>query len=252
MRGEQTMQLLNHPPIAHAVHRMNGDYHFRLPQVLQQLGWLGVVVAIAGLIWAVVAPSSYGVIGLVIGILLILPAVIVRLVIRSLLERRFRVRDGIVDHAALRGDEQILDVGVGSGITLFGFAKHLTTGKAIGIDIYDPNAGGGTADIFWKNAREEELTDRVELNNMDARAMSFANESFDVVVSTFAFHHMGDGQSRRKAAQEIVRVLKPGGKVLVYDVSHILGELEQTMREAGFRVHRHGGHFAMVMGEKAA
>jgi ubiquinone/menaquinone biosynthesis C-methylase UbiE len=231
---------------------MNGDYHFRTPHVLQMLGWLGVVVTIASLIWALVSPSGYGVIGVVVGVLLILPVVIVRVVIRSLMKRRFRVRDGMVDHAGLHGDEQILDVGVGSGITLFGLVSRLTTGKGIGIDIYDPNAGGGNADIFWKNAHQEGLTDRVDLKNMDARQMSFADQSFDVVVSTFAFHHMGNQESRRKAAQEIVRVLKPGGKVLVYDVSHILGELEQTMRDAGMRVHMHGGHFAMVMGEKAA
>jgi arsenite methyltransferase len=245
------MHVLHHKPIANALHRMNGDYHFRVPQVLHLSGWLGIVILIASVIWTIVAPSSYGVVAVILGIALLLPTIVVRAIIRSLLKRRFRVRDGIVAHAALCGDEQVLDVGVGSGITLFGLVGRLTTGKGVGIDTYDPNAGGGNAETFWKNADKEGLRERVELKHMDARAMSFADESFDVVVSTFAFHHIGDGESRRKAAQEMLRVLKPGGRVLVYDVGAALNELEQVMRGAGLHVHRHGGQFSMIMGQKS-
>ena len=85
---------------------------------------------------------------------------------------------------------------------------------------------------------------------MDARDMTFDSETFDVVVSTFAFHHIGNSESRRKAAEEIVRVLKPGGKVFVYDAGFSLNELEETMRHAGLNVQRHGDKFSMVMGEK--
>jgi arsenite methyltransferase len=246
------MNLLNLRPIAHTVHNLNNDYDLRVPQKFQHIALLGIVIIAASAIWAVAGTSSYSTVGVLIGIVLVLPAVITRVVTGSLLNRRMMVRDGIVDHAALRGDEQVLDVGVGSGITLFGCAKKLTTGKGIGIDIYDPNSGGGTADIFWKNARKEGLVDKVELKNMDARIMSFADQSFDVVVSTFAYHHIGNEEARRKASQEIVRVLKPGGKVLVYDAAFALRELEQVMREAGFNVHRHGDRFSMVMGVKLA
>jgi arsenite methyltransferase len=224
----------------------------RMPQVFLHLGVLGIVVLVGSAVWAITRPAGYGGIGVVTGMVLVLPLVVTYVMTRSLFSRRFRVRDGIVAHAELRGDEHILDVGAGSGITLFGLAKQLTSGKGTGIDIYDPNAGGGTPDIFWKNARKEGVADRVELKNMDAREISFANESFDVVISTFAFHHMGNDESRRKAAREIVRVLKPGGKVMVYDARFAVQELEEVMREAGFHVHQHGDTFAMVMGVKAA
>lgn len=246
------MNILNLRPVAHAVHNLNNDYDMRIPQKFLHLGLLGIVVTAASTIWIITTPSGYGGVGLIAGMVMLLPAVITRIVTSTANNRRFQVRDGIVDHANLRGNEQILDVGVGSGITLFGCAKRLTTGKGIGIDIYNPNAGGGTPDIFWKNAHKEGVADRVELKNMDARKMSFADESFDVVVSTFAFHHVGNEESRRKASQEIVRVLKPGGKVMVYDAGFALNELEQVMRESGFRVQRHGERFSMVMGEKSA
>lgn len=246
------MKLLNLRPVAHAVHTMNSDYEMRVPHIFQMLGLLGIVVIIASMIWMRSTTANYGIVGIIIGIVLLLPTVLTLLITRFANNRRFRVRDGIVYHAALEGHEQVLDIGVGSGITLFGLAKNLATGKGIGIDIYDPNAGGGTPDIFWKNAQKEGVKDRVELKNMDARNMTFANASFDVIVSTFAFHHIGSGESRRKASQEIVRVLKPGGRVFVYDGGFALKELEQAMRDAGMKVQRHGEQFAMVMGEKSA
>ena len=79
-------------------------------------------------------------------------------------------------------------------------AKRLTTGKAIGIDIWLPNAGGGTEHTFWKNAHVEGLERRVELQNVDARQMPFEDKSFDVIVSTFALHHIGHGAADREQA----------------------------------------------------
>jgi arsenite methyltransferase len=244
------MNLLRFRPVAHAVHNMNNDYDMHIPQVFQYLAGVGLVLGIASIVWMVTSFSVYSIVGIVLGVVLILPSVITRFVTNSALARRFRVRDGIVHHAALRGDEQVLDVGVGSGITLFGCAKHLTTGKGIGIDIYNPNAGGGTPDIFWKNAHKEGVAAKVELKNIDARHMSFADESFDVIVSTFAFHHIGNEESRRKAAEEIVRVLKRGGKVLVYDAGFSLNELEQVMSAAGCSVQRYGEQHSMLIGTK--
>jgi arsenite methyltransferase len=246
------MKLLNLRPVANTLHRMNNDYEMRVPHIFQMVGLLGIMAILASIVWMRISPTNYGIVGIIVGMVLLLPTILTLFVTRFANNRRFRVRDGIVHHAELKGHEQVLDIGVGSGITLFGLAKQLTTGKGIGIDIYDPNAGGGTPDIFWKNAQKEGIKDRVELKNMDARNMTFANASFDVVVSTFAFHHIGNAEARRKASQEIMRVLKPGGKVFVYDGGFALGELEQVMRESGMQVHRHGEQFALVMGEKSA
>jgi arsenite methyltransferase len=143
---------------------------------------------------------------------------------------RNRLRDTIAEAMNWRGDETVLDVGTGSGILLFACAKQLRKGKATGIDIYDPNAGGGSAEIFWRNARAEGVDERVELLNVDARKMLFADGSFDVIVSSLAMHHMGAGEDRRRASEEMVRVLKPGGKIAICDLSRVLGECEAVLR----------------------
>jgi arsenite methyltransferase len=129
---------------------------------------------------------------------------------------RNRLLDTIVEVVNWRGDERVLDVGTGSGIVLFACAKQLRTGTATGIDIYDPNAGGGSAERFWRNARAEGVTDRVELLNVDARHMTFADETFDVAVSSLAMHHIGLAQDRQRATAEIIRILKPGGSIAWY------------------------------------
>ena len=54
----------------------------------------------------------------------------------------------------------------------------------------------------------------------DARQMPFEKESFDVILSSWALHNIYDSAGRRRALKEIVRVLKPGGRVLITDVRH--------------------------------
>jgi arsenite methyltransferase len=47
---------------------------------------------------------------------------------------KLRLRDRLLDTVAWRGDEQVLDAGCGHGLLLLGAARHLTSGRAIGID----------------------------------------------------------------------------------------------------------------------
>jgi ubiquinone/menaquinone biosynthesis C-methylase UbiE len=66
--------------------------------------------------------------------------------------------------------------------------------------------------------------------------MPFPDASFDVIVSSFAMHHVGHSTADRKqAAQEMMRVLKPGGKIAILDVNAVLSPVEQVLRANGFR-----------------
>jgi ubiquinone/menaquinone biosynthesis C-methylase UbiE len=161
------------------------------------------------------------------------------------------MRDRFVKAVHWRGDEHVLDVGTGSGIMLFGLARRLTTGKAIGIDIWLPNAGGGTEHTFWKNAHLEGLERRVELQNVDARKMPFEDKSFDVIVSTFALHHIGGAADREQALREMVRVLKPGGTIALADIAQMIDPAADLLRQSGIHsIQPNGRVFVSIIGRK--
>ncbi len=227
------------------------DYRLHLPQPLQHLGLLGgVVTAISGAL-------RYGLSiraadwGLGLGLLLLAPFAVIGGFVGVLQKLRTGLLHGMINQVPWRGDEYILDVGSGSGILLFTCLKGLKSGKGIGIDIYDPNAGGGTPDIFLKNAQAEGLQDRVKLQAVDARTMPFADSTFDLAVSSLAMHHVGKAADQQQAVREMIRVLKPGGKILILDVPPALVPCEQELRRADLTNIRRTGHLVQVLiGEK--
>ena len=134
---------------------------------------------------------------------------------------KMRLRDKMIDSVSWRCDEQVLDVGCGHGLMLIGAAKQLTTGHALGIDIWQQeDQASNSSRATLENALREGVADRVELRDSDARALPFLDESFDVIVSSFAIHNIYDPVGRGKAIKEIHRVLKPGGQLALADIRY--------------------------------
>lgn len=250
------MRLHSLPFMHNAIHSLGKDYDLRVPIRFQRLAWVGLVYLIGVTLTSYVfTAQAYLWFLLPLGALLFLPSLLVVAITYFTRHVRLRIRDQIVGAVLWRGDEQVLDIGTGSGITLIGCAQRLTTGKAIGIDIYDPNAGGGTPAIFWKNVKTKGVADRVDLQNVNACQMPFADASFDVIVSTLAFHHIHSSSAtagRQEAAREILRVLRPGGTVLIFDVTHALNEAETVLRTAGINDIQRSGHlFSLLQARRA-
>jgi arsenite methyltransferase len=157
---------------------------------------------------------------------------------------KFRERDAIMSKIDWRGDERVLDVGCGHGLLLVAAAKRLTTGRAIGIDIWSQeDQGDNRPENTAKNARIEGVADRVDIRNGDARKLDFPDGYFDVIVSSLALHNIRDKSERDGAIREIIRVLKPGGRVAIYDVRRIF-EYQQIFLAAGMeQVHPSGRSF---------
>ena len=131
---------------------------------------------------------------------------------------KMRHRDRMLALHTWRGDEQVLDVGTGRGLLLVGAAKRLSSGHATGIDIWNKeDLSGNSLELTEKNLAVEGVTAQCTLLSENACAMSFADGSFDVVVSNLCLHNIYDKPTRHKALAEIVRVLKPGGVALISD-----------------------------------
>lgn len=134
---------------------------------------------------------------------------------------KFHLRDKVLNALPWRGDERVLDVGCGHGLMLAGVARRLTTGRAIGIDIWrSEDQARNSPEATLRNMRLEGVASHVEVRTADARALPFDASSFDVVVSSWALHNLANGEDRRRAIDEIVRVLKPGGRVALIDIRH--------------------------------
>jgi arsenite methyltransferase len=131
---------------------------------------------------------------------------------------------------SLSGDESVLDVGCGRGLLLIGAASRLTTGSATGVDVWRMDVSRNRPDAALENARLAGVADRVTVKDGDARNLPFADASFDVVVSALVLHNLRHRADRERALREIVRVLRPGGRVALVDL-RFTGEYARVLRE---------------------
>ena len=132
---------------------------------------------------------------------------------------KFVVWAELLDRLEFRGDERVLDLGCGRGAVLLLAAEHLTTGRAIGVDLWRRgDQSGNAAEATRRNAAAEGVSDRVQLHTADMIALPFEASSFDLVVSNMAIHNVKGRAGREKAIEEAVRVLRPGGRLLIADL----------------------------------
>lgn len=156
---------------------------------------------------------------------------------------KFRHRDRMLAHLNWTGNEKVLDVGTGRGLLMIGAAKHLTTGKAVGIDIWSKaDLSGNSVNATLRNVELEGVSGRVEVKSEDATAMQFPDASFDVVLSNLCLHNIPSRGARDQACREIVRVLKPGGKAVISDFKNTAHYLK-AFQSAGATASRSGFDF---------
>jgi arsenite methyltransferase len=159
---------------------------------------------------------------------------------------KFVVWAKLLDQLALQGDERILDLGCGRGAVLLMAAQLLTTGRAAGVDLWrSEDQSGNAAEATRRNAAAEGVADRVELHTADMTALPFEENSFDVVVSSMAIHNIKGRAGRESAIEQAVRVLRPGGRLLIADIlatrqyrAHLakLGMIDIARRSLGWRM----------------
>jgi ubiquinone/menaquinone biosynthesis C-methylase UbiE len=114
----------------------------------------------------------------------------------------------MLEHAALRPSDVVLDVATGNGFTALAFAPHVS--HVTGLDV-SPGM------LAQARTRASEAS----LGNMSfvegsAESMPFEDGSFDIVTCRIAPHHF---LSLPAFLSESARVLRPGGRLIVGDTS---------------------------------
>lgn len=141
--------------------------------------------------------------------------------------------DRILDGFHLRGDENVLDMGCGRGAVLVAVAQRLSTGRVTGVDIWSTKDQSGNArGVTLLNASLEGVSDRVQIETGDMRALPFPDAAFDLIVSSLAIHNISSNADRRRAIFEGYRVLKPGGRMVIADI-RATADYEKVLRELG-------------------
>lgn len=109
----------------------------------------------------------------------------------------------------------ILDVATGTGDVAILAARILKPGKITGIDISD-----GMLEIGRKKITKLLLNNTIELLKGDSEAINSADDSFDAVTVAFGVRNF---ENLEKGLSEILRVLRPGGKLAVLEFSKPAG-----------------------------
>jgi len=108
-----------------------------------------------------------------------------------------------------RAGEVVCDMAVGTGEVAIAIAKRYPRSRVVGVD-YSKG--------MLKRARlkvdEKCLAERINLVEADVRATSLAGASVDVVTNAFGLRNIPD---RPAVLAEFLRVLRPGGRLLILD-----------------------------------
>jgi arsenite methyltransferase len=126
--------------------------------------------------------------------------------------------DWIARLLELKGNEYVLDVGSGTGRTAVQIAKRLTTGRLVGIDIWDTmELSGNSPERAYKNAEIEGVKAKVDFKFGNVLKIPFDDNTFDIVTCSSVLNNLSGEKNRIEAMKEIFRVLKPRGKCMLLE-----------------------------------
>jgi demethylmenaquinone methyltransferase/2-methoxy-6-polyprenyl-1,4-benzoquinol methylase len=115
----------------------------------------------------------------------------------------------LVDMSEAAEGSQILDVATGTGDVAVEFAGRSRAGVVVGLDI-----SAGMLAQGQNKLDKKKLSRRVGLIEGDAFALPFATGEFDIVTMAFGLRNLPD---YRAGIEEMTRVLKPGGGLLILE-----------------------------------
>jgi ubiquinone/menaquinone biosynthesis C-methylase UbiE len=158
----------------------------------------------------------------------------------------------LLEHARVKNGEAVLDLACGTGTLAIELKKQNPQAKVSAID--------GDREILGRaKGKAKEAGVKIDFQRGMSNELPYDARSFDVVLSTLFFHHLTD-EAKADTAEEIRRVLRLGGRVLIADwgrpqdplmrmfflnvqildgfrntASNVAGRLPEFLRDAGLK-----------------
>lgn len=122
-----------------------------------------------------------------------------------------RVRDRVLREAKITPGDRLLDLGAGRGLVALGARKRLTDeGSVVACDL----SLGALLECRRRADEEDPAGGRLHLVGGDALALPFRADVFDAATTRSVLMYVKD---RRRALQELFRVLRPGGRLSIFE-----------------------------------
>jgi SAM-dependent methyltransferase len=120
------------------------------------------------------------------------------------------------DLGALHEGAEILGVGAGREATIFWLTRHVKRVFATDLYLTEDSWSASDSGAAMLYAPESQTTvewnpRRLVVQHMDALDLRYEDEAFDGIFSSSSIEHFGDLSDMRRAAEEMCRVLRPGG-----------------------------------------
>lgn len=122
-----------------------------------------------------------------------------------------RWRRTAVDALGKHQPQQILDIATGTGDFALLLAKRIKPQHIVGADISE-----GMMAVGREKVKEEGLQNVISFQYEDCMQLSFPDGSFDAVTSSYGVRNF---QNLDKGLQEMQRVLRPGGHLLIVELT---------------------------------
>jgi ubiquinone/menaquinone biosynthesis C-methylase UbiE len=122
-------------------------------------------------------------------------------------ERGFKRR--LLEHARIKDGESVLDLACGTGTLAIEVKKQRPKAKVSGLD-------GDRSVLSRAKAKAKDAGVKIDFQRGLSTDLPYDARTFDVVLSTLFFHHLTD-EAKADSAEEIRRVLRLGGRLLLAD-----------------------------------